>query len=176
MEFVMNSSEDNSIAGASGFGEFEETLRLVARLEPPEGLEERVLAKMRTAPASGRARVLAWPVALRLDSPWMRSAAAAAIVAVVIGGSWGVYSRVQSIQPTRAITVPLHLSTQGGFSSAGAMRTPQTLNGPMVVHPVPAVTLPTKPDIQPAVKRPLPPATIPETGKAPTPPNTSPAK
>jgi hypothetical protein len=151
----MSSSEQNSIAGASGSGEFEETLRQIARLAPPEGLEDRVLATLRTTPASGRARVLAWPVALRLDSAWVRSAAAAAIVAVVIGGSWGVYSRVQSIQPTRAITVPLHLSTQGGFSSAGAMRTPQTLNGPMVVHPVPAAPLEAKPADKPALKMPL---------------------
>jgi hypothetical protein len=55
------------------------------------------------------------------------------------------------------------------------MRTPQTLNGPMVVHPVTAAPLQTKPDIQPVVKRPLHPATTAEAGKAPTPPNTSPA-
>jgi hypothetical protein len=63
-----------------------------------------------------------------------RSAAAAAIVAVVIGGGWGVYSRVQPAQPARAITVPLHTSAQSGFSSAGAMRTPQTLDGPVLAH------------------------------------------
>jgi len=151
----MNPSIQNSIASGSETGEFEETLRLIARLSPPEGLEERVLAGLRTAPASGRARVLAWPTVRRLDNAWMRSAAAAAIVAVVAGGSWGVYSRVQSIQPTRAITTSPRVSTQGGFSSAGAMRTPQTLNGPMV-RPVPAAPLQAKPADKPALKATLP--------------------
>lgn len=167
----MNSTGQNTNAGAPGSVEFEDTLRLIARLSAPEGLEERVQAGLRAAPATGRARILAWPTALRLDSAWMRSAAAAAIVAVVIGGSWGVYSRVLSIQPTRAITVPLHLSTQGGFSSAGAKRTPQTLNGPMLerpaqVNPATAPAQPEKPaikpEVKPALKTPL------ETGKTAT--------
>lgn len=157
----MNSTRENSTAGTSGSGDFEDTLRLIARLSAPEGLEERVQAGLRVAPASGSARILAWPAALRWDSTWMRSAAAAAIVAVIIGGSFGVYSRVQSIQPIRAITVPLHLSTQGGFSNAGAMRLPQTLNGPIVeappvvTHPATPAALPAKPDVKPAVKTPL---------------------
>jgi hypothetical protein len=162
----MNPSGENSNASASGSGEFEETLRLIARLAPPEGLELRVQAGLKATPAAGGARILSWPTALRLDSTWMRSAAAAAIVAAVAGGSWGVYSRVQSIQPMRAITVPLHLSTQGGFSSAGAMRTPQTLNGPMVEHPAAVVAksamvapLPENPTAKPALKAPLHPVT-----------------
>jgi hypothetical protein len=31
-----------------------------------------------------------------------------------------------------------HASASGGFSGAGAMRTPQTLNGPVVAHPATA--------------------------------------
>jgi len=144
----MNPSGENSNAGAGASGSFEETLRLVARLAPPEGLEERVQAGLKAAPASSGARILAWPVEKRIEgfwlgSSWVRSAAAAAIVAVVIGGSWSVYSRVQSIQPVRAVTVPLHFYSQGGFSSAGAMRTPQTLNGPTVTHPALAAPKPT---------------------------------
>jgi hypothetical protein len=150
----MNSTRDESIAGASGSSSFEETLRLIARLAPPEGLEERVQAGLKAAPASSGARILAWPVEKRIEgfwmgSSWMRSAAAAAIVAVVIGGSWSIYSRVQSIQPVRAVTVPLHFYSQGGFSSAGAMRTPQTLNGPIVTHP--ALAAP-RPSLHPAAK------------------------
>jgi hypothetical protein len=129
----------------------EETLRLIARLSPPEGLEERVQVGLRakgTVPV--RARIFQWPVALRLDNAWMqsslmRSAAAAAIVAVVVGGGWGVISRVQSAQPARAIAIPPRASTQSGFSSAGAMRTPQTLNRPIVEVPAiahPAATAP----------------------------------
>jgi hypothetical protein len=167
----MNAFGRNSNVGAPASAEFEETLRLVARLAPPEGLEQRVQAALHAAPVSGGAQILAWPVALRLDAAWMRSAAAAAIVAVVIGGSWGVYSRVQSIQPMRAITVPLHLSTQGGFSSAGAMRTPQTLNGPImehqvVTHPMVAAPQPGKPAVKPSLKTPLRPDKTAATGNA----------
>jgi hypothetical protein len=141
----MNPIGQNSIAGASGTGDFEDTLRLIARLSAPEGLEERVKASLLSAPVSSKARILAWPTALRPSAAWMRSAAAAAIVAVVIGGSWGVYSRVQPNQPARTTTTQPRISAQGGFSSAGAMRTPQTLNGPVVEHPAvarPAVAAP----------------------------------
>jgi hypothetical protein len=69
----------------------------------------------------------------------MRSAAAAAIVFVVAGGGWGIYSRVQPALLSGARAVPVHVASPGaGFSSAGAMRTPQTLNGPVV--PAPAAT------------------------------------
>lgn len=151
----MNFPGQNSTSGTSGSGDFEETLRMIVRLPAPEGLEERVRAGLRSAPAGagGGARIIAWPVARGLDTAWMRSAAAAAIVAVVIGGCWQVYSRVQMIQPTRAITVPLHLFAQGGFSSAGAMRTPQTLNGPMAEHPATMAPVPGKPVLRPPVRQ-----------------------
>ena len=141
----MNSSTQKRFAGRTGpggfsaSGEFESTLRLIASLPAPEGLAERVQAGLEAAPAAGRARILAWPAALRLENGWLqsslaRSAAAAAIAAVVAGGGWGVYSRVQFNQPQRGIALP-HLAAPGGFSSAGAMRTPQTLNGPMAARP-----------------------------------------
>ena len=150
----MSFTTQNRIDGNAGPGDFEETLRLVARLAAPEGLEERVKAGLRAAPAQGRARVLAWPTVRRLGSVWMRSAAAAAIAAVVVGGSWGIYSRVQPNQPSKAIATPPRVSTQGGFSSAGAMRTPQTLNGPIVepaavAHPATTEPLPAQPEIKP---------------------------
>jgi len=140
---------------SSGSDEFEETLRLIARLSAPEGLEERVQVGLRAASrtTSGRARLLQWPVALRLNNAWMQSslarmAAAAAIAAVVIGGGWVVSSRVQPAQPARAIAIPPRVSVQGSFSSAGAMRTPQTLNGPVVAQPA-------KSDAKPAAKTPI---------------------
>ena len=122
-------------------GEVETTLRLVAGLSAPAGLEDRVLAGLRAARLSAapnralnKTRILSWPTRTRLESNWMRSAAAAAIVFVVVGGGWGVYSRVQPVQPARVIAMPPRVATTGGFSSAGAMRTPQTLNGPVVTH------------------------------------------
>jgi hypothetical protein len=147
----------------SGSGAAEETLRMIARISAPEGLEERVQAGLRTATntASGRARILRWPAALRLENAWMqdlaRAAAAAAIVAVVVGGGWGISSRVQPNQSSSAIAVPLRGAGQngqvgqGGFSSAGAIRTPQTLNGPIVEHPAAAHPETAKP----AAKKPV---------------------
>jgi hypothetical protein len=111
----------------------EATLRLIAGLPAPQGLEERVRARLAAAPRRGR--ILSWPAALGLDSGWMRSAAAAAIVCVVAGGGWGVYSRVQRQQPPRVTVLAPRGPAQGSFASSGAVRTPQTLNGPVVAHP-----------------------------------------
>ena len=158
----MNSSIQEPFDGSSE--NYDETLRLIARLSAPEGLEERVQAGLRaaTSTASGKARILRWPVALRLENGWMqnlaRAAAAAAIVAVVVGGGWGISSRFQPTQPSSAIAVPPHSTGQGqgGFSSAGAMRTPQTLNGPIVEHPMVAHPAAIAPETaKPAAKTPV---------------------
>lgn len=119
----------------------EATLRMIATLPAPAGLEDRVQTALFSAPQT--ARVLAWPVAFRPQAGWMRAAAAAAIVFVVAGGGWGVYSRVQPGLQFGAKTVPVRVaSPAAGFSSAGAMRTPQTLNGPVVPAPAAKVAQP----------------------------------
>jgi len=109
-------------AGGNGRGEAEATLRLIARLPAPEGLEERVRASLRAAPRRGR--ILAWPAAFRPESGWMRAAAAAAIVFVVAGGGWGVYSRVEQRQPARTVVltprVPHPATTQAEQSKVPA--------------------------------------------------------
>jgi hypothetical protein len=120
--------------------DFDTTLRLIATVPAPEGLEDRVHARLRSTPRT--ARILEWPAAFRTDSAWMRSAAAAAIAFVVVGGGWGVYSRVQ---PNKVIAMPPHVAAPGGFSNAGAMRTPQTLNGPVLEHPANAPAAPGAP-------------------------------
>jgi hypothetical protein len=71
-----------------------------------------------------------------VDTGWMRTAAAAAIVVAVAGGGWSVYSRVEPPQPAKVIMMPAAGPASGGFSSAGAMRTPTTLNAPVLKHPV----------------------------------------
>ena len=148
----MNHTTQNPMADGSACGAApsaaEETLRLIASLRAPEGLEERVYAGLIAQPRRGR--ILHWPSAPRLSSSWMRSAAAAAIVFVVAGGGWGIYSRVQRPQPGNVIVMPPHVATPGGFSSAGAMRTPNTLNGPVLAHPV---TVPLK-LVKPVTKAP----------------------
>jgi hypothetical protein len=142
----MNFSKQNS--SNSGPSAAEETLRLIASLHAPEGLEKRIEAGLRTAPR--KARILSWPV----ENAWVRAAAAAAIVFVVIGGGWGVVSLVQLSQPARVIAVPPdapHGAVPGGFSNAGAMRTPQTLDHPVVAQPA-AIAAPPEQVPTPAVK------------------------
>jgi hypothetical protein len=126
----MNSNPHNAMNSDCG----EDTLRLIAGLPAPAGLEERVRKALQAAPRSGR--VLAWPARLRaksvMESNWMRAAAAAAIVFVVVGGGWGVYSRVQPGPAGKVIVMPQRMPSSGGFSGAGAIRTPQTIPGPKV--------------------------------------------
>jgi hypothetical protein len=124
----MSSIPHEPSATASASSPAEETLRLIAKLPAPTGLEERVQMALDAAPPRGR--VLAWPRTLRPESSWMRSAAAAAIVFVVAGGGWGVYTRVEQNEPAKVIVMPARMPESGGFGVAGAMRTPQTLPGP----------------------------------------------
>src|ERR1700747_663796 len=95
----MNSPTDNAFASnsVSRIGEPEETLRIIASLPAPEGLEDRVREALERAPRT--ASVLPWPSQIGSGGGWVhsrlvRGAAAAAIVFVVGGGGWGGYSRV----------------------------------------------------------------------------------
>jgi hypothetical protein len=143
----MNTNPQDLKASKSVLSPAEETLRLIASLPAPEGLESRLNAALNVGVYKSdwrRSRVLAWPRTLGLtfrpESSWMRTAAAAAIVFVVAGGGWGVYSRVESSragyapvaqnQPAKVITIPTRMPVAGGFSGAGAIRTPVTLPGP----------------------------------------------
>lgn len=117
----------------------DETLRMIARMPAPVGLEERVKAKLALAEMPGR--VLAWPrvggaervgpSSVWVRSGWARGAAAAAISLVVVGGGWGIYARVGPTQSAKGGALP-HAQPSGTFSEAGAMRRPQTLTGPVV--------------------------------------------
>ncbi len=134
----MKETFQNATTQKAGLGTAEETLRLIASLPAPKGLEERVRAGLRAVPRTGR--ILPWPVAAMpvtgLAGSWMRGAAAAAIVFVVAGGGWGIYSHVQPAEPDRVVAMPPHVGAAQGFSSAGAIRTPQTLNGPVLSQAV----------------------------------------
>jgi hypothetical protein len=131
----MSDSGSNKAARKSGADEAEATLRLIANLPAPHGLEDRVRAHLLVAPRRGR--VIAWPGSLVRqsvrDAGWMRSVAAAAIVCVVAGGGWGIYARVQGGQLTRSIAGPaVPGSGSSSFSTGEARRRPQTLNGPSI--------------------------------------------
>lgn len=120
----------------------DETLRMIARLPAPDGLEERVKAGLRLAERPGR--VLAWPSGRNeeivwaenkwMRSGWARGAAAAAIALVVAGGGWGIYTRIVPAQSAKTVALP-QAQPSGKFSEAGAMRRPQTLEGPEVKGP-----------------------------------------
>jgi hypothetical protein len=130
----MNISETNRTHSASSaaLADAETTLRLVTQLPVPKGLEERIKTALSTAPQTGR--VLVWPASptALLHSTLARSAAAAAIVLAVAGGGWSVYLHVRPAEPVRAIAMPQHVAAPGQFSSAGAMRTPQSETAPVV--------------------------------------------
>jgi hypothetical protein len=128
---TQNAIGSNSNSTSHAAYDAEATLRLIAKLPAPQGLQDRVIAGMRSAPRAGR--VLSWPRLLNPTKHWLRFAAAAAIAFVVIGGGWGVYSR---IQPFSAVGAPP--TTGGAFSNAGAVRVPQTVPAPVVVQPAPA--------------------------------------
>lgn len=153
----MNSSGQNQSIEGAGSGapdaaEFEATLRMIAHLPLPEGLEDRLRETLRAAErgtAQDRPRILLWPQTVQRRDAWLRSslgraAAAAAIVLVVLGGGWDICSRVQAPLAAKSIVPPPRMSVPGGFSSAGAMRTPKTLNGPRVAQPAAAAQKPAK--------------------------------
>ena len=119
----MNEKSHNSRNSQTG----EETLRIIANLPAPAGLEDRVRGRLQGQPTSGR--VLHWPV--QRHSGWMRGVAAAAIVFTVMGGGWGVYRRVMQPRPAKVIAMPQRVVAPGGFSGASAIRTPETLQGPI---------------------------------------------
>ena len=125
----MSASSENQFVRPQ---EAEDTLRLIASLPAPDGLEDRVKAKLRSAPS--RAKVIAWPTAF--GGGWMRAAAAAAIVVAVAGGGWGVYSHIQVAPVPSAVVDSQPLTDSGRFSTAGAMHVPQTVEGPVVAAPV----------------------------------------
>jgi hypothetical protein len=120
----------------------DETMRMIARMPAPEGLEERVKAGLRLEEVRGR--VLAWPAGRNpesvwaqrglIRSGWVRGAAAAAIALVVAGGGWGIYARVEPAQSAKTGSIP-QAQPSGAFSEAGAMRRPQTVTGPKALVP-----------------------------------------
>ena len=133
------SSIQNEFDRSAGALDAESTLRLIASLPAPEGLEGRVKVRLQSVPS--RARIIAWPFTSGEGGRWMqsagmRAAAAAAIVLVIAGGGWEVYSHIQPAALPTAVSAPQPLNRSGGFNAAGAKRVPQTLDGPVVAAPV----------------------------------------
>jgi hypothetical protein len=132
MSFSNRSQSDSSAAAI----EAEKTLRLIAVLPAPQGIEERVKSRLRAAPR--QASLLRWPLRADSGGSWidgslMRTAAAAAIVMVVAGGGWEVYTHIRVAPEPAAMKALQPVNGHSGLSTAGAMRTPQTLQGPSVL-------------------------------------------
>ena len=132
----MSASFQNEFDRDRVAAEAEKTLRLIATLPAPKGIETRVKGRLQAAPS--RPYVIEWPFSSRDGSGWMRgsgirAAAAAAIVLIVAGGGWGVYSRTHVAQAPTALVAPAGQgSGASGFTGANATRKPQTVVGPVV--------------------------------------------
>jgi len=133
----MNPLTENRFDTNTGALAAEDTLRLIATLPAPEGLEDRVKAGLRSAPRRGT--VIAWPFSATgnwTHSSGMKAAAAAAIVLAIAGGGWGVYSHIQVAPVPSAFIEPPLPNGAGRFSTAGAVHVPQTVQGPVIAVPV----------------------------------------
>ncbi len=131
------STQDDLDRNAGAIGA-EETLRLIASLPAPQGIEDRVKSGVRAA--HRQASVMSWPHPSSNKAGWtqvagMRAGAAAAIVFVVAGGGWEVYSHIRLAPVPTAVAAPQHIGGGGGLSAAAAKRTPKTLDGPVVAVP-----------------------------------------
>ena len=119
----------NPRIGKAEQSEAEATLRLLASLPEPEGLAARMKAGLQAAPAKGR--LLTWPERGGMAAgARLRIAAAAVLALAVVGGGWGAYRWVAPAPEARTAPAVARPAMQSGFSTAGAMRTPQTLVGP----------------------------------------------
>jgi hypothetical protein len=117
----------------------EQSLRLVASLPAPAGIEDRVKSGLRSAPR--QTSTIPWPVSSPYGARWtqgayIRGAAAAAIVVAVVGGGWGVHARFQPAPVPAAEVMPQRIDGgAGGLSAAGAVRKPKTVEVPVIAAP-----------------------------------------
>lgn len=149
----MNSSTENGFDRGSAM-DAEATLRLIAALPAPDGIEDRVKIGLKTGLKTGlraaphQASVIRWPQRSTDGARWthlswthlagMRAAAAAAIVMVVAGGGWEVYSHIRVAAQPAALVAPERMGGSSGLSAAGAKRKPHTVDGPVVAVPAQA--------------------------------------
>ena len=160
----MTSPRQNNIPNRASGAEarkVEETLRLIAALPAPDGLATRIQARLNSAPRRGfLSRWSSFGLNGWMYNPALRGCAAAAIVLIVAGGGWAIYSRVQPAPTAKVIEMPTRVGNGGSFAIGGAMHTPDTLKGPVLVHPaVPTQQNVIAPMSSPQVQPPVPRAT-----------------
>ena len=132
----MSLSTHNDFDRNAGVVDAERSLRLIASLPAPVGIEDRVKSGLRGTPI--QTGVIGWPLSPNragwAQVSYLRAAAAAAIVLMVAGGGWGVYAHFGQAPSPAADVVPQRIDG-GGFSSAEARRAPKTVEGPTIVVP-----------------------------------------
>jgi hypothetical protein len=99
----------------------------------------------------------------------VRGMAAAAIVCVVAGGGWRIYSHVLTIPAARAVLLPEPITpvtpAGSGFAPAGARHVPETLDGPVLKDPIAPASDVNVVDKMPAQPKP---SAVPKKKKAPS--------
>jgi hypothetical protein len=124
--------ENNSVESKiAALREADQTLRMMAKLPPPEGLADRVHVRLRSQQAgleSNRKR--SW-FAL-LAGPRWQFATMALVFAALAGGGWNVYR----LNHSQVLVAPPHQAAPGGFDSSHEMHVPPTL-APIHVPPAP---------------------------------------
>lgn len=133
---------ENDLERNAGVIDAERSLRLIASLPAPVGIEDRLKSGLRGTP--NQTGVIAWPLSSPNRVGWaqvsyLRAAAAAAIVFVVAGVGWEVHARFGPAPAPAAEAVPQRIDGGSGLSPAGAKRTPKTVEGPRIAVPGNAV-------------------------------------
>lgn len=131
----MNSNWDS---GQYEGWETEETLRQVAKMPAPEGLEERVQRRLDTEMLRGEERRRSvW--SLWMPGRKLQFAGAAVLAAAVAGSAWSVYHGPRTggnAAVKQAAPAPAKSAAESGFTPAGAVAVPHTL-APIHVAPAP---------------------------------------
>ncbi len=138
----MNHEQNNSIEEGSGAGATTAgcpecaTLKLLAREEPPAGLEQRVLSRLRAEATMPRQT---W---WQMRAVWVGGVT----VAVVMATAWvGLFHTGAAVSRDGSGSVPTAHAAQptvpgphaaGSFGTAGSMRVPPTVK-PMYISPAP---------------------------------------
>lgn len=168
----------------------ERTLRLLARVAPPAGLEERIHSRLwQQMAGQSSARTAFWPSwRLPVLRPGLRpgyGVAAAALLCVVAGAAYyggrdalhrGTPPRSASASPAvtgqsgNTVSFPLltppQVAPRGNFGSANSMRVPPTLK-PLYVPEAPHRKPTTKTPRKPAPKHPSSAAAVPDNSTQP---------
>lgn len=119
--------------------EAEETLRMVAKLPAPAGLEERVQRRLNAEPLGREVRRFSiW--SLWMPGRKLQFAAAGVLATAVAISSWSVYhGRQQAANANaakQAVAAPAKSTAGSGFAPANAVAVPRTI-APIRVTPAP---------------------------------------